>query len=132
MNHFLKLAYEAGVQQAMQERGLEKQADLSAGELMLSNLLLGSGPLVAGLAAPKDRGWSRFGWTGLGALGGSIGGGALGGLAGLLSKNPRASSLGVPVGLLLGGLGGQLAGHSYSRSQDPLMVKLLRERGVLS
>ncbi len=77
------------------------------------------GPIAAGIAAPKDRGWSRFGHT----LGGSVGGGLSAATLAMLlgTRNPRAL-LGTAA---LGSGAGGVLGHSVSRENDPLLTKLL-------
>ena len=68
-----KKAYAAGSRKALLDAGLIKQADLSPSELLWAEALVGGGPIISAIAAPEDRGASRFGHT---ALGGLLGAGA--------------------------------------------------------
>ena len=148
MNPHLKLAYDHGVQKALEDAGLTK----AAGENDTLTKILGAvpvyGPALASLSgaalSPDGRGSSRgmfgAGGSALGQVGGVVGGGLAGGLVGMpLALIARVASkgrirpedvvahtagIGGAGGLFYGGYKGTGAGLEESRRGDTLLEKL--------
>ena len=129
MNEHLKLAYDHGVQQALVDAGLTKEAVIGADATY--------GDLV-GRHTPESRQLSRTLHGGLGAGIGGLAGAGLGGmgavgLANLLTRGKVSPSMLQALGkagATTGGIGGLYAGGlqgtELSMENDPALMRYLR------
>ena len=122
MNQHLKLAYDHGVQKALEDAGLTKTAEGFGAETTPHDLF--NDPA----SRSGDRTVKGLGGLGLGAAGGALGGAALA----LLLKQPHAIPALRSAGGLLGGGYGLYKGTEASMEDDPLLMRLARgtSRGV--